>query len=82
MDGMDPMEVPLLNVAFWVQVHSLPMRLFSEAMAKQFGNFIGEFMEYDTKRVVVGFKNFVHIRVLLDIRQPLKRKKKLIIAEK
>lgn len=58
------------------------MGMFSEQMAMQFGNFIGDFTEYDTKAVEAGLKNYMRIRVSIDIWNPLKRKKKLILAKK
>ncbi|MBA0553787.1 hypothetical protein Golob_012936, partial [Gossypium lobatum] len=44
-----PLQVPLLLVCFWVQVHELPPSFFSEQLARQLGDFLGAFMEYDTK---------------------------------
>ncbi|MBA0629971.1 hypothetical protein Godav_002109 [Gossypium davidsonii] len=43
----------------------------SEVLAKQFGNFIDQFMEYDTKAAMRNFQNHMRIRVRIDIRQPL-----------
>ncbi|KAK5842621.1 hypothetical protein PVK06_004998 [Gossypium arboreum] len=47
--GEDPMVVPLIFVDFWVQIHDLPFGLISEVMGRQFGIFIGTFLEYDMK---------------------------------
>ncbi|KAK2391420.1 hypothetical protein QL285_064881 [Trifolium repens] len=44
---------------------------------KQLGNFIGEFMEYDEKNNSNFLSTFMRIRVLVDIRKPLKRFKKI-----
>ncbi|PPS07691.1 hypothetical protein GOBAR_AA12950 [Gossypium barbadense] len=57
-NGMDPLEIPLLKVGFWVQIHNLPSVMYSESMAKQFGDFIGEFVEHDAKSVAMGLRNF------------------------
>lgn len=75
------MEITLLKTAFWVQIHSLPPGMFSETMARKFDDFIKEFVEYDSKVVSARLRNYMRIQVLVDIRQPLKRKKKLIIAK-
>ncbi|MBA0724524.1 hypothetical protein Golax_021210 [Gossypium laxum] len=48
---MDPLEILLLKTGFWVQVHNLFNGMYLESMAKQFGDFIGEFVEYDAKSV-------------------------------
>lgn len=52
------------------------MGMFSESMAKQFGDFIRTFVEYDKKVVTAWLKNYMRIQVEVDFRQPLKRKKK------
>ncbi|KAH1106856.1 hypothetical protein J1N35_010624 [Gossypium stocksii] len=44
----DPMQIPLVFANFWVQVHDLPSGSFLKVVARQFGNFIGKFIEYDT----------------------------------
>ncbi|MBA0731038.1 hypothetical protein Golax_004512 [Gossypium laxum] len=33
--------------SFWVQIHDVPIGLFSKNLAVQLGNFVGEFIEYD-----------------------------------
>ncbi|KAG8479241.1 hypothetical protein CXB51_029714 [Gossypium anomalum] len=76
----DPMSMPLVFSDWWVQVHDLPSGSFKDSMAIQFGNFLGRFLEYDTKQVVNGFKNYMRIRVQIDVRKPLKRKKKIMIS--
>ncbi|MBA0799846.1 hypothetical protein Gohar_010335, partial [Gossypium harknessii] len=76
VDANDP--VLLLFVDLWVQIHYISHGLVSKAMATQFGNFMGEFVEYDPKVVMHGIKRFMHIRVKIDICVPLKRKKKII----
>ncbi|KAH1030303.1 hypothetical protein J1N35_046203, partial [Gossypium stocksii] len=45
----DPMQVPLVLSSFWVPVYDLPPRLFYENVARQFGNPIEFFVEYDSK---------------------------------
>lgn len=32
--GMDPLEVPLYNVSFWIQLHGLPSEYMTEAAGK------------------------------------------------
>ncbi|MBA0553904.1 hypothetical protein Golob_013043 [Gossypium lobatum] len=41
----DPLLVPLIYSYFWVQIHDLPRGLFSEAVARALGNFVGLFEE-------------------------------------
>ncbi|MBA0854612.1 hypothetical protein Goshw_002569, partial [Gossypium schwendimanii] len=54
----DPMEVPLISSAFWIKVHYLPLGFFSKSMVKLFGDFIGEFIDYDMKQLNREMKIF------------------------
>ncbi|GMI72395.1 hypothetical protein HRI_000908800 [Hibiscus trionum] len=77
--GEDPLQVSLDLAMFWVQIYDLPTGLMSEIMAKQFGNFIGKFIEYDSKLILSGKKQFMRIKVFLNVHHPLKRKKKVAL---
>ncbi|WJZ96536.1 hypothetical protein VitviT2T_015213 [Vitis vinifera] len=46
-------------------------------VGKQLGNFIGKFVDYDINNNAGLWRNFMRIKVLLDVRQPLKRWKKI-----
>lgn len=46
-EGMQPQEVPLNHVPFWVQVHGVPTGFMSETVGRSLANFIGEFLEYE-----------------------------------
>ncbi|KAA3459399.1 nucleolin-like [Gossypium australe] len=80
MDGLpwgeDPKSVPL-----WDTVHNLPIGFTSEETARQIGDFIGNFMEYDASLVTRGNNSFMRIRVLIDISLPLKRRKRIGIGQ-
>jgi 14-3-3 protein epsilon len=76
-DGVDPRDVPLINVPFWVQVHNLPAGYMSQRVGKAIGDYIGDFLEYDEKNDTSPWRKFMRIRVLVDIRTPLKRNKKI-----
>ncbi|MBA0590884.1 hypothetical protein Gorai_019573 [Gossypium raimondii] len=54
LEREDPLQVPLFNADFWVQLHDLPYGLMSKVMITQFGNFSDCFMVYDTKPVAKG----------------------------
>ncbi|MBA0685751.1 hypothetical protein Goari_013399, partial [Gossypium aridum] len=49
-------------------VHDLLHCLFLEAMAQQFCNFIGLFVDYDANTITRGFRNYKRIRVMVDVR--------------
>ncbi|KAJ8774488.1 hypothetical protein K2173_016934 [Erythroxylum novogranatense] len=78
-EGEMPLEVPLFYTDMWVQVHALQTGLMSEGLAKQFGHFIGKFLEYDITQIGHGSRTYMRIRVRIDVRIPLKRRKKLKI---
>ncbi|MBA0805970.1 hypothetical protein Gohar_005449, partial [Gossypium harknessii] len=80
--GYDPLEVDLLFTEFWIQIHNLPPGMFTEKIARQFGKFIGNFVDYDSKAIVGGLRNYMRIRAKIDIRQSLKRKKKIVVGKK
>ncbi|MBA0729878.1 hypothetical protein Golax_020488 [Gossypium laxum] len=71
--GEDPLKIPLVYVPFWVQIHDVPIGLFSESLARLLGNFIGVFLEYDGSDL--RNRNYMRVRVQIDVRKPLKRKK-------
>ncbi|MBA0626714.1 hypothetical protein Godav_004329 [Gossypium davidsonii] len=60
--GEDPLKIPLVFVPFWVQIHDVPVGLFSESLAIQLGNFIGVFLEYDGSNLGKENSNYMRIR--------------------
>lgn len=72
-----PAQVPLFHVNFWVQVHELPVGFMSVEVGKGLGNYIGQFLEYDTKNSSNFWRSFMRIRVSMDVRKPLKKGKKI-----
>jgi 14-3-3 protein epsilon len=76
-DDEDPREVPLFNVPFWIQVHNLPGGYMSQKTGKSIRDYIGEFLEYDDKNDSLSWRKYMRIRVLIDVRKPLKRQKKI-----
>lgn len=67
-----------MHVNFWVQIHEIPIGLFSENFARQIENFIEKFLENNAKSLSIGVRAFIRIRVLMDVRCPFKRWKKII----
>ncbi|MBA0567249.1 hypothetical protein Golob_012000 [Gossypium lobatum] len=54
-DGDDPKTIPLNTVDFWVLVQEPPHGFTSEVVARQIGNFIGQFIEYDCKVITLDY---------------------------
>ncbi|KAH1057437.1 hypothetical protein J1N35_035502 [Gossypium stocksii] len=65
-----------------VGIHDIPSGFVTERLAIQLGNFIGTFMEYDGSNLEKAKRNFMRIRVQIDIRYPLKRKKQIMFFSK
>ncbi|XP_074336796.1 uncharacterized protein LOC141673970 [Apium graveolens] len=76
-DGEEPQNVPLWHVNMWMQVCDLPSGFMSEVVGKHLGDFFGEFLEYDSKNNSSLGREFMRIKVRLDVRKALKRKKKI-----
>ncbi|XP_074352720.1 uncharacterized protein LOC141691867 [Apium graveolens] len=76
--GEEPLNVPLWSLEIWIQIHDLPKGFMSEAVGRQLGDFFGEFMEYDMKNNSSIWVEFMRIKVKLDVRKPLKRKKRIL----
>lgn len=76
--GENQLKIPLVFVPFWVQIHDVPVGLFSESLVMQLGNFIAVFLEYDGSNLGKENSNYMRIRVHIDVRKPLRRKKQVM----
>lgn len=76
------MKIPLIFSPFWVQIHDIPMGYFSESLAMQLGEFLGKFLAHDSSNLGKANMNFMRIRVQLDVRYTLKRKKQVMFSGK
>lgn len=74
----DPVQTPLWHVNIWIQIHDLLMNFMTEAVGRQLGNFFGVFLEYDAKNNTSIWRECMRLRIRLDVRKPLKRKKKIV----
>lgn len=73
-------DIPLHHVEFWVQAHHLPVGFMMEAVGKHLGNYIGTFVDYDPANNSCVWRAYMRICVLVDIRQPLKKERKVRVA--
>jgi 14-3-3 protein epsilon len=71
--GVQIDNIPLYHVDFWVQVHNLPTGLMAERVGKTLANYIGSFVEYDKNNKGSFWREYMRIKVRVDIRQPLKK---------
>ncbi|KAK8686203.1 hypothetical protein V6N13_125230 [Hibiscus sabdariffa] len=72
-EGEDLMTIPLSLSPFWILVHDIPHGCVSECVAQTLGDFIGNFIEYRTSAILMGYKGIMRLRVQVDIQKPLKR---------
>ena len=74
--GIDeqPQNVPLFHTSFWIQIYNLPIGFQSEKILQIIGNYVGKFVELDENNLIGIWRNYMRIRVSIDVRQPLKRK--------
>ncbi|KAA3460676.1 nucleolin-like [Gossypium australe] len=81
LENEEPSLVPLWEAVFWVQIHNIPIGYYTEGMAKQMGDFIGRFVDYDASMASKGNGQYIRIRVMIDVKQPLKRKKRVCVNQ-
>lgn len=75
--GEDPLEVPLIELSFWIQLHGLPNGFMTEAAGKQLGDFFGSFQFYDPNNNSSIWRECMMVKIKIDVRKPFKRKKKI-----
>jgi hypothetical protein len=75
--GVQIENIPLHQAAFWVQIHDLPTGLMKETVGTQLGNYIGVFMEYDKNNNSSFWRQYMRLRIKIDVRVPLKKETKV-----
>lgn len=65
-------DVKLTDLYMWIQIYDLPIGFNSEIILKSIGNYMGKFLEVDPKNFKGLGKNYLRIKVALDVRRPLK----------
>ncbi|XP_074342938.1 uncharacterized protein LOC141680674 [Apium graveolens] len=80
--GGDPTKVSLNEVEFWVQIYDLPSGYMAEPVGEQLGNFFGSFVSYDLSNNESIWREYMRLRIKVDVRRPLKRKKKICKKDK
>ena len=69
--------MPLHQADIWVQLHDLQPGFKTEKVCQDLGNFIGTFVESDSKNFMGLWREYLRIRVTLDVNQPLKRRRRI-----
>jgi hypothetical protein len=65
--GMQIEQIPLTYVNMWVQVHDLPMGFMKEKVGTELANYIGAFLEYDKNNNSSFWRQYMRIRVRIDV---------------
>ncbi|WOG86768.1 hypothetical protein DCAR_0205986 [Daucus carota subsp. sativus] len=73
----DPNVVALDRMDIWVQVYDIPLRMLTEKIVQSIGNLVGTFVKMDPTTLNGLWKQYIRIRVTMDIKKPLKRRMKL-----
>ncbi|XP_074378358.1 uncharacterized protein LOC141719893 [Apium graveolens] len=76
-EGDNPRLVRLNKLDFWVQLHDIQPGFMSERVCKDVGNYIGQFIESDRNNFVGVWREYLRIRVRIDLDVPLKRRMKI-----
>lgn len=77
VSGKNVNEIQLNRMDIWVHVYDLPSGMLSERVLHSIGNHVGTFINTDPTNVNGVWKQYVRIRVGLDIGKPLKRRMKV-----
>uniref|UniRef100_A0A803QF05 Zinc knuckle CX2CX4HX4C domain-containing protein n=1 Tax=Cannabis sativa TaxID=3483 RepID=A0A803QF05_CANSA len=75
--GENPRMVVLNKLEIWVQLHNLSTGFMTERVIQGLGNYLGTFVKSDPNNFIGVWRDYLRIRVKINIDCPLKRKKKL-----
>lgn len=65
-------DIKLSELYMWMQVYDVPVGFKYEFILKSIGNFVGRFLEADPKNFQGMCRNYLRIRVAIDVHLPLK----------
>lgn len=69
--NVNPMDIPMTRIPFWVQVHGLPYTFRTEKVARSLAGDFAGFLDWDRRRSGESLR----IRVWVSLEQPLKKGK-------
>ena len=81
MPNEAPTVVPLDSLDFWVQIHNLPVGFMSTQVGKQFGDFVGKFIQYDETNATRFGASYMQVKVQINVSQPMKCWKKILLSK-
>lgn len=75
--GENPRTLSLNTLEIWVQVYDLKVGFMSEKVLKAAGDYIGTFVSSCTKNFTGIWRDYLRVRVRVNIDKPLKRRMKI-----
>lgn len=75
--GENANDVQLNKMDIWVQVYDLPSGMLSKKILQSIGSHVGTFIRTDPANMNGVWKQYVRIRVGLDVEKPIKRRMKV-----
>ncbi|XP_062104231.1 uncharacterized protein At4g02000-like [Humulus lupulus] len=73
----NPRCIALDTLDLWIQVHDLPIGFMTTTVLKAIGNYIGVFVDACPKNFMGIWRDYMRIRVRLELTKPLKRKMRI-----
>lgn len=76
-EGDNPRTVAINNLHLRMQLYGMSTGFMSKKVSTDIGNYIGRFVESDVNNFVGVWRDYLCVRVSIDLDQPLKRMMKL-----
>ncbi|XP_060974102.1 uncharacterized protein LOC133039269 [Cannabis sativa] len=73
----DPVSLSLNTLDIWVQIHDMDPRCMGESVLRNVGNTMGQILESDPKNFQGVWREYLRMRVTLNIDKPLRRRMRL-----
>jgi hypothetical protein len=72
-----PAELSFDKAAFWIRMKNLPLACMGRETGRMLGSSVGTMVDIDTDAKGVGWGEALRVKVLIDLRKPLARGRKL-----
>lgn len=79
-NGENPRNINLNQMELWIQVYDLKIGFMAEKIMQGIGNYIGKFVKGCPNNFTEVWRDYMRIRVSIDLRKPLKRRMKIKMA--
>lgn len=76
-EGDIPRGINLNKLELWVQIHDLRVGFMTEKVVQEVGNYIGDYIESCQHNFKGVWREYLRVRVAVDLSKPLKRKMKV-----